>query len=1337
MSYVSSTSISRGAESGSSIVSMSPVQSPQRSAGYPASATGKADGGGMAYPGGQAYSHSGPPKKNVAEMEGHAPMGQGNTQMEPHLSGQRRADSGQPAYPHVRHEQPAYRLDLLQADANLDSNASLPADGAGEQGTDPVSRAFPFLSNSIAAQDGDARASIFPPNFSGVSAAGQDEAAANLAYKKVDAEDNGGATPHGDLSEGGGLQSKAHRGSSTYEALSEADKKETPYSRSPSLRVTHKIAERKRRKEMKDLFDDLKDFVPVDRGPKTSKGEVLTKAVLQFQTLHREREHLIEALEAAHHELNQLRQVAGNADHAGANIGQPVYGHAGASQYLPRTSDQRLHAGMVSGTQEQHLPMSVPSAARDKSAEAVAAPGFAGGPAPRSEPFLPDLRLDRLRQTDDAVHPSFKQLEHGAGVLDQSLGAPRPFQTDSYQAELVSADLPTGSQDAAAIAAESAASSAARTAAQDRAMPTRTDGETAPILSAGNRTDTPLSGEQDAAEPVYPVFAQASSSQTALGQPRRSKGVHRSRMPAHPTATLFSAWQLPAPDAGEDKGMCSSRTATPEPAAPSAAAPPVYPFAPVQRAVRGTTRDRAAVHSFFTQQHREEGAKMRVRERGAALPQAGVAAPWPDQHWCHVRPHGAVDAADRCADSGTAGSIGWCPWGLRDTRSSRRAAPLADAAHASFDALQQRTRSRARAPGQYMPREHGGTSSLRCGAALVDPRVPHGPREVARHPLEYIAGDLAQMQDAVPRAIHALCAHLAGAPPRILWPAHVGPPPHAAQWCDRWRPVRAADVLGNEEAALYLRDWLHELRLSYTSALRTRKRVVQTRARQRKRGRPRTYARYEQTAASDDDGSLDAEEDAWLDQFRAARERTPPQDARLTNCILLVGPTGSGKSAAVHACAAELGFEVFEMYAGMGKRSGKELAAAVGQLGRNHMVSRDGRGEHADEPRQSLILLDEVDVLFDDDAGFWPAVVDLVAASRRPVVLTCTDASLVPVADLPLQRTLVFAPPSVPHAAAYLQLVALAEGYVFPYAAARALYERTASALPSRALGSTDGPLHPASSAFPVDRTCVRSDGTLDLAAHDHRRPLPPMLRYLSSLCDLVDAQSICDVAHSHDAPDAEDGEAPLPPWSRASMSELPATRTCAASRSTAEIHRELLHAAGEQWRASAADAPWAAPGPAEALLPHAGAPLFDAMDVARLAHTRHVHTLLALLQLPLSTQLPRAVSVTEYAPYVRTMAYVDELQQRIWEQDLHALMDAPPDGSASGRATRNSARLLLAPWALRGQEHRQYLPFGPAERAAAHTSAFQEQGCGWSPGASVVDARTAARRGDAAGTRL
>lgn len=81
----------------------------------------------------------------------------------------------------------------------------------------------------------------------------------------------------------------------------------TPYSRSPELRVSHKLAERKRRKEMKDLFDELRDQLPADRGMKASKWEILSKAIDFIGHLKQGHQDMSRELDILRHELENHR----------------------------------------------------------------------------------------------------------------------------------------------------------------------------------------------------------------------------------------------------------------------------------------------------------------------------------------------------------------------------------------------------------------------------------------------------------------------------------------------------------------------------------------------------------------------------------------------------------------------------------------------------------------------------------------------------------------------------------------------------------------------------------------------------------------------------------------------------------------------------------------------------------------------------------------------------------------------------------------------------------------------------------------------------------------------
>lgn len=54
---------------------------------------------------------------------------------------------------------------------------------------------------------------------------------------------------------------------------------------------------------MKELFDDLRDQLPVDKGPKTSKWEILSKAVEHIALIQQEKEELLQEVERLRSQL--------------------------------------------------------------------------------------------------------------------------------------------------------------------------------------------------------------------------------------------------------------------------------------------------------------------------------------------------------------------------------------------------------------------------------------------------------------------------------------------------------------------------------------------------------------------------------------------------------------------------------------------------------------------------------------------------------------------------------------------------------------------------------------------------------------------------------------------------------------------------------------------------------------------------------------------------------------------------------------------------------------------------------------------------------------------------
>ncbi|KAM5274150.1 ATPase family AAA domain-containing protein 5 [Ctenodactylus gundi] len=321
-------------------------------------------------------------------------------------------------------------------------------------------------------------------------------------------------------------------------------------------------------------------------------------------------------------------------------------------------------------------------------------------------------------------------------------------------------------------------------------------------------------------------------------------------------------------------------------------------------------------------------------------------------------------------------------------------------------------------------------------------------------------------------------------------------------WTEKYQPQNAGELIGNESAIKRLHSWLKEW-----------KRRAELEERQNLKGK-RDEKQEDLLDSIDFKGSFDDEE------------------SRLCNTVLITGPTGVGKTAAVYACAQELGFKIFEVNASS-QRSGRQILSQLKEATQSHQVDKQGvsaqkpcffnsynigkspkkfnspkkvvtspRKLPPSSPKSSgqkrvlatktlanyfkvsskppnneeigalmendkeikssleqkqiaqtksahavnsyvrefgaeelsrknatcLILFEEVDVIFEEDAGFLNAIKIFMATTKRPVILTTSDPTFSLMFDGCFEE-INFSTPSLLNVASYLQMICLTENF--------------------------------------------------------------------------------------------------------------------------------------------------------------------------------------------------------------------------------------------------------------------------------------------------------------------
>ncbi|CCH46109.1 putative Lon protease, mitochondrial [Wickerhamomyces ciferrii] len=133
--------------------------------------------------------------------------------------------------------------------------------------------------------------------------------------------------------------------------------------------------------------------------------------------------------------------------------------------------------------------------------------------------------------------------------------------------------------------------------------------------------------------------------------------------------------------------------------------------------------------------------------------------------------------------------------------------------------------------------------------------------------------------------------------------------------------------------------------------------------------------------------------DDEMDDFIVDEDDEETDDEAFVPIMILKGPEGVGKSSAIYSLVENLSGYVYEINASQ-SRGRKDIMTTLTELSTTQLVQNSN--QNSNDFQKGAILFEDVDILFESDRGFWNVMEHVLTISRRPIILTCKDSSMIP-----------------------------------------------------------------------------------------------------------------------------------------------------------------------------------------------------------------------------------------------------------------------------------------------------------------------------------------------------